>query len=154
MVEIKADPHRTERSVWMSALAKAPAAELAALWKATGLAPDFAWLRPPEAGSVMVRGRAGGTGAAFNLGETTVTRCALRLGDGTVGHAYVGGHDPDKARIAALCDALLQTPAAELVRAVVLAPLAARARSASAARAGRAAATRVDFFTLARGEDA
>lgn len=146
-------PAAEDRRAWMSALAKAPAAELAALWSAAELAPDFSWLRPPEAGAVMVRGRAGGVGAAFHLGELTVTRCALRLAQGVVGHAYVAGHDRDKARIAALCDALLQTSSAERVRARVLAPLAASARTAAHARAGRAAATRVDFFTLVRGED-
>ncbi len=146
-------PQQTDRSAWMSALAKAPAPELVALWGSLGIAPEFDWLRPPEAGAVMVRGRAGGTGGAFNLGETTVTRCALQLADGTVGHAYVAGHDREKARIAALCDALMQTDAAPRVRAGVLVPLAGTARAAAMARAGRAAATRVDFFTLVRGED-
>lgn len=145
-----ADP---DRQAWMSALAKAPAALLGRLWDETGLAPAFHWLRPPEAGAVMVRGRAGGAGPAFNLGEVTVTRCALRLEDGTVGHACVSGHDRSKARIAALCDAMLRTGAAGAVRAGVLAPLEAAASDAASARAGLAAATRVEFFTLARGED-
>jgi alpha-D-ribose 1-methylphosphonate 5-triphosphate synthase subunit PhnG len=102
----------------------------------------------------MVRGRAGGTGAPFNLGEMTVTRCALRLEEGQVGHAYVQGRGRRKAEIAALCDALMQDPGrAPLVERGVLAPLRARAAEAARARGAKAAATRVEFFTMQRGED-
>jgi alpha-D-ribose 1-methylphosphonate 5-triphosphate synthase subunit PhnG len=143
-----------ERAEWMSVLAKAPAGRLVALWSATGLAPEHDWLRRPETGAVMVRGRAGGSGAPFNLGEMTVTRCALRLESGEVGHAWVQGRDKEKARLAALCDALMATPARARVEAAVLGPLRAEAAERARGRAARAAATRVDFFTLVRGEDA
>lgn len=142
-----------ERKGWMGLLAKAPPEELAHLWAEYGQAPDFAWLRAPEAGGVMVRGRAGATGAPFNLGEMTVTRCSLRLDSGEVGHAYVQGRDKDHARRAALVDALMQTAQAGAVRAAILDPLAHALAGARAARAARAAATKVDFFTMARGED-
>jgi alpha-D-ribose 1-methylphosphonate 5-triphosphate synthase subunit PhnG len=97
----------------------------------------------------MVRGRAGGDGDAFNLGEMTVTRCALRLG-AHVGHAYIAGRDHAKARLAALLDAALQDSAlhAACMQAVVE-PLAATQQEARAAEARKAAATRVDFFTMA-----
>ena len=49
------------------------------------------WLRRPEIGPVMVRGRTGATGLAFNMGEMTVTRCSLRLQGGVVGHGFVQG---------------------------------------------------------------
>ncbi len=147
-------PDQAARKAWMSLLAKAPADDLARLWGASGQAPGFAWLRAPEVGAVMVRGRAGATGAPFNLGEMTVTRCSLRLEDGTVGHAYVQGRDKEKARIAALADALMQTDAADAVRAAVLDPLADAMEQAATARAARAAATKVDFFTMVRGENA
>ena len=143
-----------DRRDWMATLAKAPEAELAAAWERTGLAPGFEWLRRPESGAVMVRGRAGGTGAPFNLGEMTVTRCALRVAGGAVGHAYVPGRSRRKAEIAALCDALMQDPAVRgHVEAEVLSPLRAAAGEAARDRAGKAAATKVDFFTMARGED-
>ncbi len=141
------------RAAWMSVLAQAQAPVLRDLMAALGARPDFAWLRRPETGTVMVQGRAGGTGAAFNLGEMTVTRCALRLADGRVGHGYVAGRDLDQARDAALCDALLQGPEAAAVEAGVIAPLRAARDADAAARGARAAATRVDFFTLVRGED-
>jgi len=143
----------TTRRGWMSLLAKAPEDRLMALWAAYAPRPAFDWLRRPETGAVMVRGRMGGTGAPFNLGEMTVTRCSLALEDGTVGHGYVQGRGQARAEAAALIDALMQTPAAEAVRAAVLDPLAEAMRAARTARAAKAAATKVDFFTLVRGED-
>lgn len=140
----------TGRRGWMATLAKAPPARLAALMP--DLAPH-AVLRAPETGAVMVRGRTGGTGAPFNLGEMTVTRCSVRLDCGAVGHAWVQGRDKAHATRAAVADALMQTEAAPRIRAGVLDVLAAEAEAARSARAGKAAATRVDFFTLVRGED-
>ena len=100
----------------------------------------------------MVRGRAGAVGAAFNLGEMTVTRCSLKLADGRVGHAVVQGRDRRKAEVAALCDALMQGDEAAAVQATVLDPLATAARERARLRAAKAAATKVDFFTMVRGE--
>ncbi|MCE8524856.1 phosphonate C-P lyase system protein PhnG [Ruegeria pomeroyi] len=141
------------RQGWMGLLARAPEAALMALWDRVEERPAYDWLRAPETGGVMVRGRAGGTGAPFNLGEMTVTRCALALSDGTVGHAYVQGRSRAKAEAAALIDALMQTEAAERIRTRVLDPLAAQMAERAETRAARAAATKVEFFTLVRGED-
>lgn len=140
------------RQTWMSLLAKAPAARLAALWADYAAPPAFQFLRRPEVGSAMVRGRMGGTGSSFNLGEMTVTRCSVRLSSGEVGHAYVQGRDKAKAEVAALIDALMQTNAAAALQAALLTPLHLEATSAATARAAKAAATKVDFFTLVRGE--
>lgn len=142
-----------DRKGWMSLLAAADEARLAGLWQGYGADPACEWLRAPETGGVMVRGRMGGSGAAFNLGEMTVTRCALVLEDGTAGHGYVQGRSKAKAEIAAKIDALMQTAAAEGLRAAVLAPLAAERQAQKDARAAKAAATKVDFFTMVRGED-
>lgn len=141
------------RQGWMSLLAKAPADALARQWAALDLAPEFTWLRTPEVGGVMVRGRMGGTGGAFNLGEMTVTRCSLQLAGGAMGHAYVQGRDKAKAEQAALVDALMQTDQAGAVRDSVLMPLANEAAAQATNRAAKAAATKVDFFTMVRGED-
>ncbi|MCV2887928.1 phosphonate C-P lyase system protein PhnG [Ruegeria aquimaris] len=141
------------RQGWMGLLARAPEAALMALWDRVEERPAYDWLRAPETGGVMVRGRTGGTGAPFNLGEMTVTRCALALADGTVGHAYVQGRSRAKAEAAALIDALMQTEAAERIRTRVLEPLAAQMAERAETRAARAAATKVEFFTLVRGED-
>lgn len=143
------DPN-ADRRAWMSLLARASGGRVAELLADR---PDFDWLRPPEIGSTMVRGRAGGTGTPFNLGEITVTRCALRLACGTVGHAYVQGRNKTHAECAALVDALMQTAAADTTRVRVLDPLTREAAARRATRATKAAATKVEFFTMVRGED-
>ncbi|WP_425051566.1 phosphonate C-P lyase system protein PhnG [Psychromarinibacter sp. S121] len=139
------------RRHWMGLLARAPEGRVAAL--SADLPRAFDWLRAPEIGAVMVRGRAGGTGGPFNLGEMTVTRCSLKLADGTVGHGYVQGRRKADAEAAALVDALMQTDASDQVRAAVLDPLETEETGRRAARAAKAAATKVEFFTLVRGED-
>lgn len=149
-----ASPDAADRAAWMGLLARARPALLAELAEAAmGPVPDFSWLRAPESGAVMVRGRMGGTGAPFNLGEMTVTRCALRLASGETGHAYVQGRDRRHAERAALIDALMQTGQATALRRSVLEPLAAAEQAKRDDRAAHAAATQVDFFTLVRGED-
>ena len=139
-----------DRKEWMSVLAKAPAARLAALLPDL---PKHDFLRPPEIGAVMVQGRTGATGAPFNLGEMSVTRCSLRLADGPVGHAYVQGRDKGHATRAAIVDALMQTKGALAIQTNVLAPLRTEAAARRDLRAGKAAATKVEFFTMVRGED-
>lgn len=141
---------QNERANWMGLLARSAPQSLAALLPDL---PGHALTRAPEIGTVMVQGRTGGTGTAFNLGEVTVTRCTLRLEDGRVGHAYVQGRDRSHATRAAAIDALMQGPEAETIRMSVLTPLADAEDNARRARASKAAATRVDFFTLVRGED-
>ncbi|MFB9223502.1 phosphonate C-P lyase system protein PhnG [Paracoccus cavernae] len=140
-----------DRQGWMGLLARARPARLAALFPQI---PDHSMTRAPEIGTVMVQGRAGGTGAPFNLGEVTVTRCTLRLGDGRTGHAYVQGRDKAHATRAAAIDALLQGPEGSALQRDVLDALARDELEARQALAEKAAATRVDFFTLVRGEDA
>lgn len=138
------------RKGWMALLAKAPPARLARLMPDL---PGHDLLRAPEIGAVMVRGRAGATGAPFNLGEMTVTRCSVRLECGTVGHAWVQGRDKAHARRAAVGDALLQTAQAGQMQTEVLDILTAEAEAARSTRAAKAAATKVEFFTMVRGED-
>lgn len=144
---------RTERQVWMGLMARAPQGRLVALCRAARIAPVFDTIRPAEIGTVMVRGRAGGTGAPFNLGEVTVTRASVRLGTGAVGHGYVQGRDKVAAEWAAIVDALLQGPGADEIRRQVIDPIAAELTAGAEARAAKAAATKVEFFTLVRGED-
>lgn len=111
-------------------------------------------IRPPETGLVMLRGRIGGTGSAFNLREATVTRCAVRTAKGHEGHAYVMGRNQAHAKLAAVCDALLQDENQRAkVDAEVLQPLQALMAEQRSLAARKAAATKVDFFTLVRGEN-
>jgi alpha-D-ribose 1-methylphosphonate 5-triphosphate synthase subunit PhnG len=110
-------------------------------------------LREPENGLVMVRGRIGGDGAPFNLGEATVSRAAVRLATGEVGFGYTLGRDGTKARMIALCDAMAQSDQfAGTIETQVIAPLRAAMTAERNRKAAEAAATRVDFYTLVRGE--
>lgn len=139
------------RRRWISVLAGATAAELEVAWEGLPSRPSRQFLRAPETGMVMVRGRAGGTGRRFNLGEMTVTRCAVRLDDGTVGHGYVAGRSPRHAELAAAFDALMLREDAGAAAAVeTLARSRDERRSATAAKT---ASTKVDFFTVVRGEN-
>lgn len=141
-------PHAARRH-WMSVLARADAQVLAARLAALDDLPTYNRLRGPESGLVMVRGRAGGSGAPFNLGEMTVTRCTIRTEGGLIGHAYVTGRDMRQAELAAVFDALLQDPARHAaLQATVIAPLAQAQADRRAGIAAKAAATKVNFFAM------
>lgn len=140
------------RKDWMSLLATAAPDHLAQLWVELGLDPAYRSLRAPEVGSVMIQGRAGATGSAFNLGEMSVTRCSLELDSGTIGHGYVQGRDKAHSTIAALIDALMQTDLAIQISTAVLTPLRKAQQHRINTRAAKAAATKVEFFTMVRGE--
>jgi alpha-D-ribose 1-methylphosphonate 5-triphosphate synthase subunit PhnG len=143
---------QAQRQAAMTVLAHSDSAEIVRHLEAIAL-PLHENLREPENGLVMVRGRIGGDGAPFNLGEATVARAAVRLATGEVGFGYTLGRDRQKAQLIALCDALIQTADhAENVEAQVLAPLRAAMISERNAKAAETAATRVDFYTLVRGE--
>jgi len=147
----------------MAVLARTPRPELEAAL-ATALdgaaAPAFDWLRPPQTGLAMVRGRIGGTGNAFNLGEATVTRATLRLraDDGGTVNSAIGvachlGRDKRRAELAALADALLQRPERHAqLHTQLIAPLAARLEARRSAQRDDTASTKVEFFTMVRGD--
>ncbi len=143
-----------DRARWMALLAKAPPGLFASAVASFGALPDYLWLRKPEVGLAMVRARTGGTGAQFNLGEMSVTRCALRLASGEMGVAYVAGRDRGHAEKAALFDALMQSEARPRVEEIVLQPIAAALDAALCATLAQAAETKVEFMTMVRGEDA
>jgi alpha-D-ribose 1-methylphosphonate 5-triphosphate synthase subunit PhnG len=137
------------RQHWMSVLARAPAEAIESALIREGPLPVWTRVRGPETGLVMVRGRAGGSGSPFNLGEMTVTRCTVRLGSGAAGHAYIAGRDERRAELAAVADALLQDPALSgALRDSLIRPLAEAQREQRLTRAEKAAATRVEFFAM------
>jgi alpha-D-ribose 1-methylphosphonate 5-triphosphate synthase subunit PhnG len=152
--EIAQPANVVARRAAMATLADARASEIAGGLAALGNDIDPVELRPVETGLVMLQGRIGGDGCAFNLGEATVTRATVRIPSGEVGFSCVLGRDHQKARLAALCDALWQNPVSRgSVERNVLAPIRARQESERARQRAQTAATRVDFFALVRGED-
>lgn len=141
------------RQAVMRLCAHATSAELDLALAALAPLPAHAPLRPAETGLVMLQGRIGGDGAAFNLGEASTSRAAMRLETGPVGFAYHLGRDRTKASAAALIDALWQDePRREAVERA-LEPVSARLRAEAEVSARQTAATRVNFFTMVRGED-
>jgi alpha-D-ribose 1-methylphosphonate 5-triphosphate synthase subunit PhnG len=142
------------RRRWMSVLALAPTEDLETAWSALPERPAYRLVRRPEIGLVMVRARAGGSGTRFNLGEMTVSRCTVALPSGAVGQAYVRGRRPRHAELAAVFDGLLQDPASRPGLEVrLVGPLETAERERRVALRGRSEPTRVEFFTLVRGED-
>ena len=142
-----------ERASWLAELAHADRVTLEAAWSGLAERPHCEPLRVAEHGLAMVRGRMGGTGRRFNLGEMTVSRCSVRIGT-AIGHGYVAGRDRRKAELVAIFDALLQDERCrELLLEQLIRPLAAARAEKAALMARRAAATRVEFFTLVRGDE-
>jgi alpha-D-ribose 1-methylphosphonate 5-triphosphate synthase subunit PhnG len=148
------------RRRWLSVLAKTPVAKLEEAWREFAGGVEFRYLREPETGLCLLRGRAGGTGMRFNLGEMTISRCAVRLATGEIGCGYVAGRSMRHAELVALFDAMLQRPDAiapvldglpslgEWIERLEQA-LVRRRREAAA----KVAPSRVEFLTMVRGED-
>jgi alpha-D-ribose 1-methylphosphonate 5-triphosphate synthase subunit PhnG len=144
-----AGPEHAARRHWMSVLARADVQALTDHLGSLDDVPAYHRLRGPESGLVMVRGRAGGSGSPFNLGEMTVTRCTVRTACGVTGHAYITGRNAKHAELAAVFDALLQDPARQAVlQSAVIAPLRDAQVAQREAVAAKAAATKVNFFAM------
>ena len=152
MAAVQEASKQARRKAAMAVLAHSDATAIAGHLGTIAL-PVHENLREPENGIVMVRGRIGGDGAPFNFGEATVSRAAVRLASGVVGFGYTLGRDRQKARMIALCDALVQSDEfADALEASVLAPLRSAMTAERNQKAAETAATRVDFYTLVRGE--
>ncbi|NKI60925.1 phosphonate C-P lyase system protein PhnG [Labrenzia sp. PO1] len=123
--------------------------------KFSALPPQsYELVRQPETGLVMVRGRMGGTGSPFNLGEVTVTRCVVRLETGETGNAYSLGRNKQKALQSAVIDALWQRPAMqERIETDIIAPLAEAQAGTQETVREETEATKVNFFTMVRGDN-
>ncbi len=143
-----------DRAARLSILAQAELPSLAERWAELGVDPALTVLRGPETGLIALRGRMGGGGAPFHFGEATATRATVRLDSGAVGHAVVLGRDATKAKLVAALDALARDAAmAARIDRTIIAPLRAEMETRDGERAAETAATKVDFFTLVRGED-
>lgn len=141
-----------KRKSWMSLLATSNQSDLLNLWEQKKIRVNYIWLRTPEIGTIMAQGRMGVTGDKFNIGEVTITRCSLKLNCGTIGHSYVQGRSKKKAEISALCDALMQTKMSKEINKNIIIPLGKIKKDNKDKILSKAEATKVDFFTLVRGE--
>lgn len=142
-----------QRKHWMSALARALPEEVEQAWDETPDKPGYSFLRAPQIGLAMVRGKTGAQGEVFNLGEIPMTRASVRLDSGTVGHGYVAGRRPRHAELCALFDALAQEQGRrEDVLSRVVRPLEVAAHKRKTKRNRQTEATKVEFFTMVRGD--
>lgn len=140
------------RQRWMAILARARRQDLEAVIQRVGGVPDVEVLKRAEAGTIMVEGRAGGSGARFNVGEAAVTRCVIRTAEGRLGVAYVLGVDRRKSFLAAVLDGLLQDPVQQSLLLREIDRLGRAQESIREEMSRKAAATKVEFFTMVRGE--
>jgi len=142
------------RKAAMAAFASSSVDQLERLAGEAGLSLQAETMRGPETGLVTVRGRIGGGGAVFNTGEATVTRATVKLPSGQIGHSFALGRDRKKALLAATLDALWCSDATrKQVDEKIVQPLTELAARADAQKHAETAATKVDFFTMVRGED-
>ncbi|HCT5820004.1 phosphonate C-P lyase system protein PhnG [Citrobacter sedlakii] len=142
------------RQRWMRALSWSNAETLNALMQALKLAPEYTLIRAPETGLMQIQARMGGTGNRFFAGDTTLTRAVVRLNSGTLGYSYLLGRNKQHAERCAIVDALLQEQAHfQTLMETLIAPLEAEREAQIAARRAEVNASRVDFFTLVRGDN-
>ncbi|MGB0246619.1 MAG: phosphonate C-P lyase system protein PhnG [Paracoccaceae bacterium] len=141
-----------DRKNWLSILAKVKTKDLDECWRKVKNLPDYKLLRAPEIGGAMVQGRLGATGDSFNLGEMTVTRCSVQLETGEIGHGYIQGREKEAAKKVAVLDAIMQGTRRHEVESLVIVPLTRLYHQEKEASSKKAAATKVEFFTMARGE--
>ena len=145
---------RSPRQQWMSVLAQATVLELEQVWQDLAPPPRYQWLRQPESGLTLIRARVGNTGSLFNVGEMTLTRASVVVNE-VVGHAYLKGSNKRQAELAALFDALLQQDAYQAyLMEYLIQPIQQRLQAEREQRQADIAATKVDFYTLVRGESA
>ena len=147
---------QTQRQACMATLAKAELKQLEELVKQLGALPKYSFLRSPEIGSAMVRSPIGGTDSNFNLGEITIVRCVVQIEQASgyiTGFGYVAGRAHRHAELAAVCDGLLQCPSwYEKINREVIQPLNRRRQQEQELKQRQTSATKVNFFTLVRGE--
>ncbi|MDE8602158.1 phosphonate C-P lyase system protein PhnG [Marinomonas sp. RSW2] len=142
------------RQHWMSVMAKSNSDSLIKLSNVYMDQQDFENIRPAEVGLTQIRGRMGGTGSQFNVGDMTITRCVVQSAKGHYGHSYIAGRDKNHALRAAQLDAMLQDPTHQhSLMENIIQPLAHTLATQQAQKANNVAQTKVNFFTLVRGED-
>jgi alpha-D-ribose 1-methylphosphonate 5-triphosphate synthase subunit PhnG len=137
----------------LDTLALASLEEFHDAWRRLDHQPEVTSVRGPEAGLVMVRGRTGGTGQPFNFGEVVVSRATVQLQSGLIGHGHVLGNALEKAKFVATFDALAQDEEHRFAVEALVDEVASRVAKEALQRAQEVAATRVEFFTMVRGDD-
>ncbi|WP_394144131.1 phosphonate C-P lyase system protein PhnG [Vibrio atypicus] len=145
--------HMNQRRQWMAALARCEHHALSKYWQQFGLNPQYHFVREPEVGLAQVRARMGSTGNPFNMGDVTITRTVIQLDSGELGYSYITGRNKAHSEVAAVVDALMQTSLQMDLQERLINPLNAELVEKEQSRAKQVSASKVDFFTMVRGED-
>jgi alpha-D-ribose 1-methylphosphonate 5-triphosphate synthase subunit PhnG len=143
------------RQQWMAVLAHSEPQDLADRWQALHISANYQVIRQPETGLVQIQARMGATGQRFFAGDATLTRAVVQLDNGLYGYSYLLGRDKTHAERCAVIDALMQDKAHfQTLQETLIAPLAANREQRRAKRRAEVNSSRVDFFTLVRGDNA
>jgi alpha-D-ribose 1-methylphosphonate 5-triphosphate synthase subunit PhnG len=145
------DTETAERRRRMEIFALTPREDLEEFVASIPGLPGTDPLRPAESGLVMARGRICGDGAAFNLGEVLVSRCAVSA-DGYAGFGYVLSGDLRHAELAAVLDALGQHPGFRGEVEAGAESFRLRRLEEISRDGEEAGSTKVEFLTLVRGD--
>ena len=138
----------------LAVLARTEALEINRLWEKLGIDVNFRRLKGPVSGLIALHGRIGGGGDPFQFGEATLSRAVIELETGEIGYGQALGRDLAKVERCAVIDALAQNPEhAHQIETELIAPLRDQLIEADDSAREKVAATKVDFFTLVRGED-
>ncbi|MGS2716621.1 phosphonate C-P lyase system protein PhnG [Eionea flava] len=151
---------KKQRQQLLSILSVSSSNDLLHYWDALSITARYETLKKPEVGMVMVRAKTGGTGSPFNMGEMTVTRSVVSLQhvnghscDAIIGFGYTAGRQKEKAECIAVIDACCQLSDYQaLIFEQLLVPLQAIKSDKNRAHADKVDTTKVNFFTMVRGE--
>ncbi|MFH2093346.1 MAG: phosphonate C-P lyase system protein PhnG [Pseudomonadota bacterium] len=141
------------REDWIGLLGSADPADLESALEKLNHSIEFTHIVKPETGMLMVQAKADGSNSRFNLGEITVSKCILEINGQYMGAGWTMGSNLRHAELAALFDGLFQDPLLQETLNQTLIPLLKDKQLAKDERRLKDAAdTKVEFFTLKRGE--
>lgn len=137
----------------LSVLAKSTLDAIQTRWHPLSIKPEYRFLKKPEIGMVMVRAQADEAGQKFNMGEMTMTRCVIQLANNELGFGHCSGRDKTKAELIAVIDACFQLEEYQaIISENLLQALEALLVDQYQQQSAQVAASKVNFFTMVRGE--
>lgn len=144
----------TLRQRAMGVMAKSELKAISDCWQTLNITLDYDTIKPAQVGMAMVRAQAGTEGLVYNQGEMTVTRCVLQeKATQVMGVGYTQGRSKQKATLMAEVDLALQNASHQNdVIEKLVEPLEQAHQRAVAQQNKATDATKVDFFTMVRGE--
>ena len=146
----KEDELQEARRDWLATLVRVPANEVIAASNEF----DFSMvvLKGPEVGLLMINGRIHSTGRPFHLGEVSLTKCVLKDDQGLLGYGHIIGRNKQQAKAIALFDLALQRNDSAEAALIRLNAWKEDVAEIDAMESETVEETRVDFFTMVRGE--